>query len=111
MTHNGWKNYETWAVALWLDNDEGVHDYWLELAGEELKNASDAYEAVSNLASMLSEHLSENLPEVDGLYADLLNASLGEVNHYEIAQAFVDAAKEELEPEESEESEVESAEA
>ena len=24
-TYNGWKNYETWNVVLWLDNDEGLH--------------------------------------------------------------------------------------
>ena len=24
-THEGWHNYETWAVALWLANDEGSY--------------------------------------------------------------------------------------
>lgn len=24
-TYNGWKNYETWNVALWIQNDEGFH--------------------------------------------------------------------------------------
>jgi hypothetical protein len=24
-TYNGWKNYETWNVILWLDNDEGFY--------------------------------------------------------------------------------------
>lgn len=24
-TYNGWKNYETWNVALWLQNDEGYY--------------------------------------------------------------------------------------
>ena len=26
-TYNGWTNYETWNVKLWLDND-GELDYW-----------------------------------------------------------------------------------
>ena len=25
MAYNGWSNYETWNVKLWLDNDEGLY--------------------------------------------------------------------------------------
>ena len=26
MSYNGWANYPTWCVALWLDNDEGTYN-------------------------------------------------------------------------------------
>ncbi len=27
MSYNGWKNYETWNVALWIGNDEGMYEF------------------------------------------------------------------------------------
>lgn len=31
MSYNGWKNYETWNVALWLDNDQGTYNETREM--------------------------------------------------------------------------------
>lgn len=32
-TYNGWKNYETWNVALWIQNDEGLYSLAREIIG------------------------------------------------------------------------------
>ena len=32
QTYNGWTNYETWNIALWLQNDENLN-YACSLAG------------------------------------------------------------------------------
>jgi hypothetical protein len=28
MSYNGWKNYETWLVHLWITSDEKTQAYW-----------------------------------------------------------------------------------
>ena len=30
--YNGWTNYATWNVALWLDNEQGSHFHFVERA-------------------------------------------------------------------------------
>ena len=89
--YNGWTNYETWVVALWMDNEQGSCDFWAEEA-QDAYNHADAdstftklERATLTLATGIKEHHEENTPTVVGAYADLLNAALSEVDWHEIA--------------------------
>ena len=39
-TYNGWTNYETWNVALWLGNDEGLYNLARDWAEHGYKSLS-----------------------------------------------------------------------
>ncbi len=104
--YNGWKNYETWCVHLWLANDQGTYRYWRDAARQHRREApvcSNVEEGIwsveqatrFNLADQLRSELEEASPlGVASMFSDLLTAALSEVDWHEIADAFL----EDLEP-------------
>jgi hypothetical protein len=105
--YNGWSNYETWNVKLWIDNEEGSYRYWREVVQEAWNDCDhDKDDTAYQVSKRLKEETEEAMPELSGCYADLLSAALSEVNWYEIAEAMVaDEDFEEDEPEEETEEE------
>jgi hypothetical protein len=105
--YNGWSNYETWNVALWLDNDQGTCELMNEWAQECYNDASadntftQEERAALNLSDRIKEMHEENTPTVTGVYADLLNASLGEVNWHEIAERYIEDVDKDVEDEDA----------
>ncbi len=93
-TYNGWTNYETWNVALWLDNDQGTHEQCHDMA-KDARSESD-------LAAQLKDMVHEWAPDLGAsLFSDLLSAALGEVDWREIAGHYwEDAGRNEDEDEE-----------
>ena len=101
--YNGWTNYETWLVNLWMDNSPGSQEFFREQA-QEIYNETDAYNTGLNkqeyarcrVADWLKQyHTEENRPELPGMYGDLLGAALSAVNWDEIARHYIDAVLEE----------------
>jgi hypothetical protein len=93
--YNGWSNYETWVVNLWIDNDEGSYNYWCERARECFIDAASDGEGKEQAATVLAQALEnehdENAPKLTGAFADLFSHALGMVNWYEIAASQIDA--------------------
>jgi len=83
MSYNGWKNYETWLVALWIDND-GAADYWAERAAE----IADTYDLAQEMEAYYTE-LAEQVIPSQGMFADLFNSALREVCWYDIASHYI----------------------
>jgi len=83
--YNGWTNYETWLVNLWLGEDFAVTTN--EADPEVATNQHELAEAMQQwTADIVDSH-------VDGMESgfvlDLINAALSAVNWYEIAGHYV----------------------
>jgi hypothetical protein len=73
--YNGWPNKETWLVNLWLG------DYFQQEIDE--GQTICAAHIKDTLNNMLAD-----LPPQWGLFSDLINCALGEINCYEIAAHY-----------------------
>lgn len=101
-SYNGWTNYETTVVKLWMDNDESSYLYWQERTAEAWQEAEHggshyttdrSIRARILLAEQLQAEHEDTAPTVNGVYADLLNAALAEVDWHEIADSLLTDAE------------------
>jgi hypothetical protein len=114
-TYNGWTNYETWNVNLWMGNEEGSYRYYGELAQEcyDEAEADDTFTREERATLDLSDRLKDEYEEASqaileqskvtaSVWADLLGAALSEVNWHEIAEHLIEDCEKEAEAEEAE---------
>jgi hypothetical protein len=100
--YNGWENYETLLLGLWLGSEELTQQYWANAAQEAIDSATASeyltreQEANRNLENRLKSEIENGGLDVTGetgLYADLLGAALGSVNYREIADKLLEGVK------------------
>lgn len=97
--YNGWSNYETWAVKLWMDNDEGGQAMQREMVAGARDYADGHPNIAANiwtpeqatrfaLADALKSEHEEAHPLADNasVFTDLLGAALSRVDWDEIAE-------------------------
>lgn len=109
--YNGWTNYETWNVKLWIDNEEGSYRSYTEMAQEAFDNAeadrnfTREERAVLDLSAKLKDEYEEAMSDwleesgkSSSVWADLLGAALSEVNWHEIAESMTEDVEKDEEP-------------
>jgi|SRR5579859_4299671 len=95
--YNGWSNYPTWAVNLWLSNDEGLYNATRELVSDVAEHYAGPYferkdvprhEIADALKTWVRDELAPDLGAT--FAADLLGYALDGVDWYEIAEAWLE---------------------
>lgn len=78
-SYNGWPNYETWLVNLWLDNDEKTYRRWC--AGADKLSEWE----LARVLETAHKDASYDLTGATGMWADLIGAALDRVDWRSIA--------------------------
>ena len=110
--YNGWKNYETWSVNLWLANDQGSRRCWVKEIKEIQSGIHEHQNVISGIwtaeqatryvtADRIKQSLEDSRPcwgehlgkqvEPD-LYSQLLDGAISEVSFDEIAESLIETA-------------------
>jgi hypothetical protein len=88
--YQGWDNYQTWVVNLWIDNEQGSQETSNAIAIETRKEDVDEWRR--DLADALKEWIEENMPDLGAsMWSDLLRSAWSEINWYEIAETKIDS--------------------
>lgn len=85
--YNGWSNYPTWCVALWIDNDQGTY----EVVRESVRAWGGGAALVDELQRTVEDMAEAILPALfeSGTHVlDLYQWAIGQVDWFELADHY-----------------------
>lgn len=101
--YNGWTNYETWVINLYMDNDQAQERFWSHEAKRAYSRATagGAFTRAEAAAFALEDRIKDEHQTAAqqmleaakyefGPLADLLNGALCDVNWREIAKSWIE---------------------
>lgn len=83
--YQGYTNYPTWNIALWIDNDEGLSDE----VNSEANRAIDTYKFKQWLKDYCREVMLDN--ELQGAAADIFGWACEQIDWNELAELYIEA--------------------
>ena len=87
----------TWLVRMWIDNEYGMYQYFREESERVWEETADRYsgskgtpedrsfDARIMLEEVLTSYFEEFMPELDGMWSDLLGLAIQQVDWLEVA--------------------------
>jgi hypothetical protein len=90
--YNGWRNYQTWCVGLWVDNDYPVYQAVTKVAASCARRNDDIEGARHEFSKWLENYIEEERPDLGATcFADLLGSAMSDIEWFELAEHYVDA--------------------
>ena len=77
--HNGYSNYQTWNMAMWIDNHKGLH--------EQVQEWKDINGLAMWLKSYFTDEINPLADQATNVFTDLLSHALANVDWREVAEA------------------------
>jgi hypothetical protein len=78
--YNGWKNYDTWNISLWINNDENIYNGAVEFMTNENPNPADPYRAFVISCGLEAQKTPDGVAYMaEGIDLEALNAMMKEL--------------------------------